>query len=252
MGFHNELFLRAREYIKRNVSIINIRRMQSLFSRVFARDLIKLAIINGSDKWGDHNYAKYYQTHFYGIRRKKLNLLEIGIGGYDNPILGGNSLRMWKSFFPSSNIYGVDIYDKAQLQEARVKTFQGSQIDENFMNMVCDEIVSLDIIIDDGSHVNEHVIKTFELLFPRLNDGGIYVVEDMQTSYWPSMGGNNVDLYDKSTMINYFRDKIDCLNHEDFLKDGLGASYFDRHISSIHFYKNFLLIYKKSKFELSA
>jgi hypothetical protein len=244
MVLYTDLFIRVREYIKRNVSIKNIRRIQSLLSRVFAGDLIKLAIINGSDKWGHHCYAKHYNNHFYGIRRKKLNLLEIGIGGYDNPMLGGNSLRMWKSFFSKSKIYGVDIYEKAQLQEARIKIFQGSQTDAIFMNMVCDAIGSLDIVIDDGSHVNGDVIKTFEILFPRLNNGGIYIVEDMQTSYQPSLGGNNVDLYDKSTMINYFRDKIDCLNHESFLKDGLGVSYFDKNISSMCFYKNFMLIYK--------
>ena len=178
------------------------------------------------------------------MRGKNLNLLEIGVGGYDNPIQGGNSLRMWKSFFANSKIYGIDIYDKAPLQEKRIKIFQGSQTDEIFMNMVCNEIGNLYIIIDDGSHVNGDVIKTFELLFPRLNNGGIYIVEDMQTSYWPSMGGNNVDLYDKNTMINYFRDKIDCLNHEGFLKDGVGASYYDKNISAMHFYKELMLIYK--------
>jgi demethylmacrocin O-methyltransferase len=244
MVFYTELFIKTREYIKRNVSIKNIRRIQSIFSSIFARDLIKLAIINGSDKWGHHCYAKHYGTHFYGMRRKKLNLLEIGIGGYDDPIKGGNSLRMWKSFFSNSKIYGIDIFDKTQLQEARIKTFQGSQTDESFLNIVCNEIGSLDIVIDDGSHVNEDVIKTFELLFPRLNDGGIYIVEDMQTSYQPSLGGDNVNLNNKSTMINYFRDKIDCLNHECFIKDGLGASYFDKNISAMYFYKNFMLIYK--------
>jgi hypothetical protein len=48
-----------------------------------------------------------------------------------------------------------------------------------------------DIIIDDGSHVNEHVITTFEYLLPILNNEGLYVIEDTQTAYWPEYGGSS-------------------------------------------------------------
>ena len=52
----------------------------------------------------------------------------------------------------------------------------------------------LDIIIDDGSHINEHVIRTFQYLFPKLKPGGIYVVEDTQTSYRQDYGGDDKNL----------------------------------------------------------
>ena len=38
--------------------------------------------------------------------------------------------------------------------------------------------ISFDIILDDGSHSNKDVINSFELLFPLLNDNGLYIVED--------------------------------------------------------------------------
>ena len=89
---------------------------------------------------------------------------------------GGESLRMWKAFFPNSTIYGIDIVDKKHVEEDRIKVFQGSQDDESFLRKVIDETGGFDIIIDDGSHVNEHVIKSFNVLFPALRDSGIYVV----------------------------------------------------------------------------
>ncbi len=112
--------------------------------------------------------------------------------------------------------------------------------------MVCQKTDGFDIIIDDGSHVNKEVTKTFGLLFTRLNDRGIYVVEGMQTSYWLHLGGDDVDLYNKNTMINYFRNMIDSINHAAFLKDGKTPSYFDKNISSMHFYESLLFIYKKN------
>jgi hypothetical protein len=42
-----------------------------------------------------------------------------------------------------------------------------------------------DFIIDDGSHRNQDILKSFNFLFPKLNEGWVYIVEDTQTSYWP-------------------------------------------------------------------
>ena len=94
-------------------------------ARFFARDLNKLARLYGSDKWGYHWYTQHYQRHFHTLRRR-LNILEIGVGGYESPTEGGESLRMWKSFFPRSQIYGIDIHDKSALQEKRITIFKGS------------------------------------------------------------------------------------------------------------------------------
>jgi hypothetical protein len=77
----------------------------------FRKNLRMLATIYGSDKWNSHWYAQHYERHFADIRRDKLNILEIGIGGYENPRAGGNSLRMWRAYFSRAHIYGVDIYD---------------------------------------------------------------------------------------------------------------------------------------------
>jgi len=213
-------------------------------SPLFQNDLVTLATLYGTDKWNSHWYAQHYQKHFYPLRQKKLNILEIGIGGYEDPQAGGESLRMWKNYFPKSVIYGIDIYDKKAHEEDRIKIFQGSQEDESFLKELVAISGGFDIIIDDGSHINEHVIKTFNILFPLLNNGGIYVVEDTQTSYWPTYGGNSDDLNSSKTMMSMFKNLVDCLNHEEFIKPGYSPSYFDKHIIAMHFYHNMVFLYK--------
>lgn len=152
--------------IVRRVRAVNERQRRSMRDFIYRNDLSKLALIYGSDKQGGHCYAQHFQRHFEALRREKLNILEIGIGGYADPKAGGASLRMWKAYFPKSRIFGIDIHDKTHHDEERIKTFQGSQIDENFLKKVVEEIGSVDIIIDDGSHYNDHVITSFRILFP--------------------------------------------------------------------------------------
>jgi hypothetical protein len=209
-----------------------------------ADDLNKLGEYYKTDKVGGHFYTPHYMTHLSRFKNKRINLLEIGIGGYDDPKCGGNSLRMWKNYFPYGKIYGLDIFDKSALQENRIRTFKGSQVDKDFLNEVIKEIGEIDIIIDDGSHINEHVIETFNLLFPKLKDGGVYVIEDTQTSYWEEYGGDGINLNNPKTMMNYFKSLIDTLNHQEFAKPNYQPSYFEKKIISMHFYHNMIFIYK--------
>jgi hypothetical protein len=66
--------------------------------------------------------------------------------------------------------------------------------DESFLGKVLEETGPLDIIIDDGSHINRDVLTSFHYLFPGLRTGGFYVIEDLQTAYWPGYGGSSDDL----------------------------------------------------------
>jgi hypothetical protein len=214
-------------------------------------NLNKLGAIYGADKIGPHTYTPHYASHLKKFRFKKINLLEIGVGGYGNPQDGGQSLRMWKKYFPFGHIFSIDIYDKSALQEKRITIFKGSQVDKAFLNVVCDQIGEIDVIIDDGSHINEHVIETFKMLFPRLKDGGIYIVEDMQTSYWEDFGGDSANLKNPKTMMNFFKDMVDSLNNEEFVLDGYEKSYYDKKVISMHFYHNMVFIYKGNNDEKS-
>lgn len=216
----------------------------------------QLAIEHKCDKAaeGHHTYDKAYEFHFAPFRDKEINLLEIGVGGYNNPNEGGNSLRMWKEYFTDqfTDIYSIDIFEKSAIEEDRITIWQGSQSDEIFLNNIADQIGGIDIIIDDGSHVNSDIIISFKTLFPKLNNGGIYVVEDIQTSYWEHYGGRitiNHELH--WTTMDFFKFIVDGLNYKEVATEYRGKGitppepmYFDLNILSIHFYHNLIFVYK--------
>ncbi|WP_010231960.1 CmcI family methyltransferase [Gillisia marina] len=168
-----------------------------------------------------------------------------------NPLKGGESLRMWKKYFQFAKIFSIDIHDKSALQEQNIKIFKGNQVDKDFLEDVCNEIGEIDIVIDDGSHMNEHVIESFKILFPKLKDGGIYVVEDTQTSYWEHYGGDSKDLRNPKTMMNFFKSFTDSLNNQEFIIPNYEQTYFDKKIVSMHFYHNLIFIYKGNNNEKS-
>ncbi len=245
MEFIKSLKLSLKQLLESNLSVEQMRYVTHVYSSLlYGNDLNRLAQVYRTDKWGRHFYTKHYQTHFASRRQQSLKILEIGIGGEKNPLDGGNSLRMWRTFFPNSMIYGLDIYDKSYHSEPRIKIFQGSQVDTNFLDEVLEEIGEPDIIIDDGSHINEHVISTFEYLFPKLKIGGIYAIEDTQTSYWPKYGGNPDDLISNNTSMGYFKSLTDSINYKEYKPVDYEPNYFERFIVSMHFYHNLIFIYK--------
>jgi Methyltransferase domain len=126
-------------------------------------------------------YTNEYDRLFSPIRSQPIRLLEIGVHT-------GASMRMWKEYFPIATIVGIDQAEKPAdfPNEKRFKFVQGDQANP----AVLDLAVSLagdefDVIIDDGSHVGCHTALTFAYLFPRLKPGGIYIIEDIGTAFYP-------------------------------------------------------------------
>lgn len=207
-------------------------------------DLPALAAYFGTDKWGQHFYARHYQTHFAPLRHRPLRLLEIGIGGENAPGEGGASLRMWKAYFPRARILGLDLYDKRAHDEDRITTVMGSQADAAFLEKLSDSAGPFDIVIDDGSHVNGHVLQSFRALFPRLSANGLYVIEDLQTSYWSAFGGAHPGDTAAPTSMNLLKSLVDGLNHREYPAAAYEPSYLDRHVVAVHFYHNLAFVQK--------
>ena len=225
---------------KKFVPLAMRRRMLPVAKFAYRDDLCKLATFYGTDKWGGHWYMQHYQRYFEPLRKKPLNLLEIGVGGENNPRSGGQSLRTWKRFFPKARIVGIDIFDKTHFSQPRIDVRICDQTDAMGLRKLSDEYGGFDIIIDDGSHVNEHVIKTFHALFPLLRPNGIYAIEDTQTSYWPSFGGG---LDKPDTMLSFFKSLTDGLNYMEY-SAAPGPDDFERNIVEIAFFHNLVIIRK--------
>jgi hypothetical protein len=211
--------------------------------RLLGMTLSELAEEFGSDKWGVHRYTPHYEHHFSALRDQAIVVLELGIGGYSREKEGGASLRMWKWFFARAQVVGVDIQDKSFVDEPRITSFQGSQTDRALMRRIVKKYGAPTVVIDDGSHRSPHVIKSFGILFPLLPSGGLYVIEDIQTSYWPQWKGS-LDLDDPTTSMAMVKRLLDGLNHEEFLDVDYQPSYTDLNVVAVHCYHNLVVIEK--------
>jgi hypothetical protein len=145
---------------------------------------------------------------------------------------------MWAKYFPQSDILGIDLYDKSLIDYRRIKTYQGNQTDEEFLS----QFSNVDIIIDDGGHINSDVIRSFEILFPKLNNFGFYIIEDIENSYWMESGGNEEDINDSKTIMNYFKTLTDSINIDVIRNKNILPFRYD--IGFIHFNKNMIVIQK--------
>jgi hypothetical protein len=202
-------------------------------------ELARLAALHGSDKVPN---CSVYEQYLGNIRNQVFCLLEIGVGGYDDPQTGGSSLRMWRDYFPRAHIFGVDIHDKSAHEGDRIRIFRGSQDDPGFLRSVVDEMGRLDLVIDDGSHISSHVIRSFEILFPLLSNGGLYIVEDVGTSYWKDCGGSD-DFSTPGTSMYYLKRIADGMNYFAF-RHPYTPLYADINTRFVHFYRNFVILQK--------
>jgi len=220
-----------------------------MYSWAFSGNLSKTGWLYETDKCVGHHYVAVYQKFLKHLRFKKINFLEIGIGGYEDPEKGGESLKMWRRFFPFANLYALDFYEKRCFKGYNTKIYQGSQADPKVLDQIVKDAQRFDVILDDGSHINWHVIATFEHMYKHVVDGGYYIIEDTQTSYWPDYGGSGENKKGEFTMMEYFLKIANRINYEEFVPRVKEPSYFDLNIKSMHFYHNLIIIQKGSNTE---
>ena len=193
-----------------------------------------------NDKRLIHKWAHYfdiYDKHFSRFRGKEVVILEIGVSE-------GGSLQMWKYYFgDKANIYGIDIIPGCKnFEEDNIKIFIGSQTDRKFLNSVLAQIPSIDILIDDGGHTMAQQSVTFDTLFDHIKENGVYLCEDLHTSYWKEFGGGYKR---KGTFIEKSKNFIDDLNAYHSRQSSFKANHFTKTVDSIHYYDSIIVIEKK-------
>lgn len=179
-----------------------------------------------TDKAYHHNFLKIYEDYFKPLKDKEINLLEIGI-------LNGGSLKTFWKYFEKGNIYGIDINPRKYVEQDRIKTFQGDATKKEVIASVFPEVEEFDIIIDDASHGMYDQQVTFEYFIKRLKSGGIYIIEDLHSSWDPlnlkDKSGKDIShkstleflkaLAGKSSNRDFFIDDFDSLqNHIEHLQ----------------------------------
>jgi len=207
--------------------------------------LDQIALKHKTDKASNgHNYCHFYEQFLGPLRAKPITLIDAGIGGYEYPDRGGESLRMWREYFPVATVIGFDLHGKPSLYVPGTVIYQGSQDDEAFVKEMIEREGQPDVFIDDASHINALTIRTFEIMFPHLKPGGIYIVEDIHTGLWVDNYSGNPEPMVPGTILHYLARLTYGLHADTMQPDQRGP--FDGHIESMHFYRNTCLIKKRN------
>jgi hypothetical protein len=188
-------------------------------------------------KWA--HYFDVYDRHFARFRNQEIIILEIGVSH-------GGSLQMWKNYFgPKAKIFGIDINPQCKsLEEENIKIFIGSQSDRKFLREVKKQIPPIDILIDDGGHSMIQQIVSYEELFGMVKENGVYLCEDIHSSYWLKYGGGHKRC---GTFIEFSKNFIDLLNAYHTEQKSLKVNEFTDTVDSLHYYDSILVIEKKKR-----
>lgn len=186
-------------------------------------------------KW--KHYFPAYEAHFQRYVNRPVLMLEIGVSK-------GGSLQMWKKFLgPHALIVGIDIDSSCKkLEEDQIQIRIGDQADTKFLKKIIGEFGPPDIVLDDGSHVMSDVKTTFEYLYPKISESGVYFVEDMHTAYWEEFGGG---LNRPDSFIELSKRLIDELNG-DWARDNSVKTEFTSTTQSMHFYDS-CVVFERGK-----
>jgi hypothetical protein len=182
-------------------------------------------------KW--MHYFDVYHSHFERFRGRPVTLVEFGV-------YHGGSLQMWKHYLGTeARIIGVDIDPRCKsLEEDQIEIVIGDQEDRAFLAALRQHVGPAEIVIDDGGHTMGQQIVTFEEMFPGLRNGGVYLVEDLHTSYWAEYGGG---YRQPGTFIEYAKDLIDQLHGWHRREEPAPVTSYTRQIRGIHIYDSVIV-----------
>jgi hypothetical protein len=192
------------------------------------------------------HYFDVYDRHmseFLAERARRgltvpLRVLEIGVWR-------GGSLELWREFLgDDAVIFGVDIDpESARVPSDTAKVRTGSQTDQAFMREVLQEMGGVDLIVDDGSHRSQDVLESLRFLYPALACPGLYIIEDLHTSYWADWGGG---FKSKRSSLEQMKSLVDVLHapYTNAHVDEFGLGLTHASLKGVHFYDSMVVLEK--------
>jgi hypothetical protein len=145
----------------------------------------------GSDKgrW----YGRLYDMLIEPVRDSVKCVIEVGIGTMlptapssmrdwaGKNYRPGASLRVWRDYFQSAQIHGIDpAADTAVVGEERITTHHFDSRDAARAADLFERFKLVpDLVIDDGLHTAEAQVATMRNFLPHVKPGGLYIVEDV-------------------------------------------------------------------------
>jgi hypothetical protein len=187
-----------------------------------------------------HGYSKFYHEIFYNIKNEKINIMEIGS-------FYGNASAALFFYFKNANIFGADINpDMFKYKSKRIKSFQvDSSSPNSIKSKIIDLNISFKIIIEDASHMLKDQIVSLFQLFPIVQSGGYFIVEELDFPETREDMRLNQEFPDLKTILN------SIVNDKDFNSpyiDDESKNYFLNNFEYIKTYRgnmNEIAIIKK-------
>lgn len=204
-------------------------------------------------------YYEAYYNHMYRYRGKKVIFMEIGVQS-------GGKIPMLRDFFgPGLTYIGVDINPSVKKFESAdwINIEIGDAGDAEFLEKLKVKYPKVDILLDDGSHRMIHQKSTIKEMLPHVQPNGIYICEDLSTSWNPHWGGirdqdHRNEEFRNTTMVGLVHRTIDWLwagwipgsvmHQKDmptaFWQDEPWWQEFQKTVKHIHIY-NQIVVYEK-------
>jgi hypothetical protein len=176
------------------------------------------------------NYFDIYDSLLTKYVGTEFTFVEVGV-------LDGGSLFMWRHFFgEKARIIGIDLNPSAlKWVESGFEIHIGDQTDKNFWKNFFKSVGNVDVLLDDGGHMNDQQTVTVLASLPHINDGGILMVEDTCTSFM------KFDAFKKYSFISHMKREIDSLHSRSPELDFLDTGFSDN-VHSITFFENICVI----------
>ena len=194
-----------------------------------------------TDKHYEHNYFNLiYNELFKNVYLDVKKFIEVGI--YDC-----ESIKLWRDYFINSEIIGFEYnlpYSLERLGDTsreRMTFIDGDQSKEEDLIKFSETYSNVDVILDDGSHKMRDQQITLAKLFKMLKSDGIYILEDLHTSFevvmpekaWCGWGDSSKTI--TLNMLESFKEtgKIES----DYMTQD-EMDYLSENIKSVEIYKN--------------
>ena len=139
----------------------------------------KANIFKKTNKQG-HGYSDFYTNQLDELKKKKINILEIGS-------YAGASAAAFIKYFSKANVFcfdinisnfefkskkmhvfGIDINNKKKSKKTLTKIFKQHEFSQ------------FDLIIDDGSHNLKDILFSLNFFFQYLKEEGTFIIEDFK------------------------------------------------------------------------
>ena len=173
-----------------DINNTEIEKKKYIIEEVNSNKTLKQLVNNAkTDKNTSHSYLDLYEKLLYTKKNTAKNILEIGIGDFEDK--NGGSIKLWYDYFINANIYGIDILGPERVLDEiknkdRITLFTTTDgYDEDFFKKTfLDKNIKFDMLLDDGPHTLESMKQFIKLYSQIITKDGILMIEDIPSIDW--------------------------------------------------------------------